>query len=74
MIFEKSMPNLLMADLTRNHLIINGKCFPYINAEQGDKRFQFTDFIILTDEKINAEKRPVIIVSNKYVSFVNKLK
>ena len=58
--------------LTLNHLIIIGNYFLYINAVQDDKRPQFTDFVILVNEKIELEKYIAIMTNQNYFLLINK--
>ena len=56
--------------LTLNHLILIGKYFLYINALE-DKKYQFTDFIMLVKEKIDIEKY-IAVMSNNRTAFEKK--
>jgi len=50
-----------------NHLVLIGKYFLYINA-QDDKKYQFTDFITLVKEKIDIVKY-IALMSNNLTLF-----
>ena len=56
---------------TLNHLILIGKFFLYCKA-LNNIQFQFTDFIMFVQGKIEIGKYIAVQISNKYSTFVKK--